>query len=459
MFNQEINDIWQKVLNRLEKEMPALVFKTLIKPLIPSEEAGNVFTLVAPYDFIKDQVENNYNEKLGEAISAVCGESVTLRILNMGGSESTEHEPNPNFSNNIINEAKKEDAPTDRDLTKTLNGKYNFDTFVIGNSNRFAHAAALAVAESPAKIYNPLFIYGGVGLGKTHLMHAIGHKIRESMANSRVIYTSSEKFTNEFINSISNKTSAEVFRKKYRNIDCLLIDDIQFLAKKEQTKEEFFHTFNTLFDSNKQIVIASDRPPKEIMTLEARLVSRFESGLVADIHPPDQETRIAILRKKAQATGLSIDNQVLSFIASKIKNNIRELEGAFLKVIAFSNINHTPITIESTVLSLKNIIGDKISQPITVDLILDKISAHYKIKKEDIFAQKRSRNTVFPRHVSMYLLRDLTDYSFAKIGEIFGGRNYSTIIHAVQKVTRDMEKDKQFEREIKAIVQKILNDE
>jgi chromosomal replication initiator protein len=454
MFKQEINDVGQKVLNRLEKETPAPVFKTFIKPLIPLETDDSAFTLASPYDFIKDQVESNYNEKLAAAICAICGEDVAVRVVNLSKPEDAGLEPA--FAESPAGEIKKEEQG---ESIKTLNGKYNFDTFVIGNSNRFAHAAALAVSEAPAKIYNPLFIYGGVGLGKTHLMHAIGHKIEESIADRRVIYTSSEKFTNEFINSISNKTSAEGFRKKYRNIDCLLIDDIQFLAKKEQTKEEFFHTFNTLFDSNKQIVIASDRPPKEIMTLEARLVSRFESGLVVDIQPPDQETRIAILRKKTQSAGLSIHNEVLSFIASKIKNNIRELEGAFLKVIAFSNINHTPITLDSTIAALKDIIGEKIGQPVTAELILEKICAYYKIKKEDVFAQKRSRNTVLPRHVAMYLLRDLTDYSFAKIGEIFGGRNYSTIIHAVQKVARDMEKDKKFEQEIKEISQKILNDE
>ncbi|MDR2006465.1 MAG: chromosomal replication initiator protein DnaA [Acidaminococcales bacterium] len=455
MLKLEINDVWQKVLNRLEKETPAPVFKAFIKPLIPLAADDGLFTLASPYAFIKDQVESNYGEKLTAALCAVCGENVAVRIENIEGDEN--NRPEDFSADSAVMEAKKEGFPPEEEFAKTLNGKYNFDTFVVGNSNRFAHAAALAVSETPAKVYNPLFIYGGVGLGKTHLMHAIGQKIKENIAGSRVIYTSSEKFTNEFINSISNKTSAEGFRKKYRNIDCLLIDDIQFLAKKEQTKEEFFHTFNTLFDSNKQIVIASDRPPKEIMTLEARLVSRFESGLIADIHPPDQETRIAILRKKAQSADLVIDNEVLAFIASKIKNNIRELEGAFLKVIAFSSINNTPITLESTVSALKNIIGEKISRPVNADLILDKISVHYKIKKEDILAQRRSRNTVFPRHVAMYLLRDLTDYSFSKIGEIFSGRNYSTVIHAVQKITNDMEKDKKFEQEIKEIAQKILN--
>ncbi|MDR3349823.1 MAG: chromosomal replication initiator protein DnaA [Acidaminococcales bacterium] len=451
----EINDVWQKVLNRLEKETPAPVFKTFVMPLIPLDTNDGIFTLASPYDFIKDQVESNYGEKLAAALCAVCAENVKVRIVNMEGAEDKQTEKLPQDNGDI--ETKKSDFTTEEEFTKTLNNKYNFDTFVIGNSNRFAHAAALAVSETPAKIYNPLFIYGGVGLGKTHLMHAIGHKIKENITGSKVIYTSSEKFTNEFIDSISNKTSAAGFRKKYRNIDCLLIDDIQFLAKKEQTKEEFFHTFNTLFDSNKQIVIASDRPPREIMTLEARLVSRFESGLVADIHPPDQETRIAILRKKAQSADLSIDNEVLAFIAGKIKNNIRELEGAFSKVIAFSKFNNTPINLDSTISALRNIIGENISQPVTADLILDKVSAHYKIKKEDILAQRRSRDTVFPRHVAMYLLRDLTDYPFAKIGEIFGGRNYSTIIHAVQKIAKDMERDREFEQEIKEIAQKILN--
>ncbi len=320
-----------------------------------------------------------------------------------------------------------------------LNPKYTFDTFVIGSGNRFAHAASLAVAEAPAKAYNPFFIYGGVGLGKTHLMHAIGHYVLEHNPNAKVVYLSSEKFTNEFINSIRDNKAID-FRNKYRNVDVLLIDDIQFLAGKESTQEEFFHTFNTLHEESKQIVISSDRPPKEIPTLEDRLRSRFEWGLITDITPPDLETRIAILRKKAKADGLDIPNEVMLYIANQIDTNIRELEGALIRVVAYSSLVNEDMTPELAAAALKDIIPNAKPRMISILDIQKAVGEHYNIRLEDFTAKKRTKSIAFPRQVAMYLSRELTDFSLPKIGEEFGGRDHTTVIHAHEKISSDVQK-------------------
>ena len=301
---------------------------------------------------------------------------------------------------------------------------------MIGNSNRFAHAAALAVSEAPARAYNPLFIYGGVGLGKTHLMHAIGHHVINNTPSYRVMYLSSEKFTNEFINSIrDNKT--EAFRNKYRTIDVLLIDDIQFLAGKERTQEEFFHTFNALHESNKQIIISSDRPPKEIPTLEDRLRSRFEWGLITDIQPPDLETRIAILRKKASSENISMDDDVILYIANNIVTNIRELEGAFIRVIAYSSLTKRKIDVPLAQETLQSIIA-AYEKPkiITIEKIQKVTAEHFALRVDELKAKKRTKNVALPRQIAMYLARELTDSSLPKIGEEFGGRDHTTVMHA-----------------------------
>ncbi|XER09865.1 Chromosomal replication initiator protein DnaA [Sporomusa aerivorans] len=335
-----------------------------------------------------------------------------------------------------------------------LNPKYIFSTFVIGNSNRLAHAASLAVSEAPAQVYNPFFIYGGVGLGKTHLMHAIGHRIKENNPNIKVVYISSEKFTNELINSIISG-NPESFRQRYRNIDVLLVDDIQFLSKKEHTQEEFFHTFNTLHEANKQIIISSDRPPREIQTLEDRLRSRFEWGLITDIQPPDLETRIAVLRKKAMMESLNVPNEVVVYIASRIENNIRELEGALIRVIAYASLNNQPIDIDLATEALKDIFPNGRPKQITIEIIQEIVAGHFKIKLDDLSAKKRTRNVAYPRQIAMYLCRELTETSLPKIGEIFGGRDHTTVIHAHDKIDRERHADAKLNNTIKELIKRI----
>jgi len=341
-------------------------------------------------------------------------------------------------------------------LPNMMNPKYTFETFVIGPGNRFAHAASLAVAEAPAKAYNPLFLYGGVGLGKTHLMHAIGHYVLEHNPDARVLYISSEKFTNEFINAIRDNRG-ESFRNKYRNIDVLLIDDIQFLAGKEGTQEEFFHTFNALHEERKQIIISSDRPPKEIPTLEERLRSRFEWGLTTDIQPPDLETRIAILRKKAKAENLDIPSEAMVYIANQIDTNIRELEGALIRVVAYSSLINEDISVHLAAEALKDIIPSSRPKVISIQDIQQKVGEYYGLRIEDFKARKRTKAVAFPRQVAMYLSRELTDFSLPKIGEAFGGRDHTTVIHAHEKITEALKQDQELHKIIQTITEKIKN--
>ena len=323
----------------------------------------------------------------------------------------------------------------------SLNPKYTFESFVIGNSNSFAHAAALAIAENPAKDYNPFFMYGGVGLGKTHLMHAIGHKILQKHPQKRVLYTTSEKFTNELINSIKDGTSA-AFRQKYRNIDVLLVDDVQFLANKERIQEEFFHTFNALKDANKQIILSSDRPPKEIKPLEDRLCSRFEGGLLADVQAPDLETRIAILKKKTLMDNLDVPLDVMTYIASHIDNNVRELEGALTRVVAYASFKHYPVTNKLAVDVLKNTITKQettvkqVDKVINIALIQETVAKYFKLTLADLNGKKRNRNIAFPRQIAMYLAREMTDASLPRIGGNFGGRDHTTVMHAHDKIKK-----------------------
>jgi chromosomal replication initiator protein len=322
---------------------------------------------------------------------------------------------------------------TRRETESRLNPKYLFETFVIGSSNRFAHAAAVAVAEAPAKAYNPLFIYGESGLGKTHLLHAIGHYVRSLYRGARVRYVSSEEFTNDFINSIRDG-KADGFRRRYRDIDVLLVDDIQFLENKEQTQEEFFHTFNTLHNANKQIVISSDRPPKQLITLADRLRNRFEWGLITDVQPPELETRIAILRKKAAQEGLNAPPEVLEYIASKISTNIRELEGALIRVTAFASLNRQPVDLNLAEIVLKDLIPDSEGSEITAATIMAATAAYFGLSMEDLCGSSRSRVLVTARQIAMYLCRELTDLSLPKIGQQFGGRDHTTVMHADRKI-------------------------
>ena len=342
-------------------------------------------------------------------------------------------------------ELKKEQVPApavQKEEVSQLNPKYTFDTFVIGNSNRFAHAAALAVAEVPAQAYNPLFIYGGVGLGKTHLMHAIGHYIRSQNPEMKILYVTSEKFTNELITAIQTNKNEE-FRRRYRSVDVLLIDDIQFIAGKESTTEEFFHTFNALHDANKQIIISSDKQPREIPTLEERLRSRFEWGLIADIQPPDLETRIAILRKKAHVDDIQVEDDVLLHIAHKVESNIRELEGALTRVVAYASLSGRPLTVEVAEEALRDILPNKVQRTINPQLIQRKVGEYFSIRPEDFLSKRRNQEIALPRQYAMYLCREMTDLSLPRIGEAFGGRDHTTVIHACDKITRAMQVDMQ----------------
>ena len=338
----------------------------------------------------------------------------------------------------------------------TLNPKYTFDSFVVGNSNRFAHAAALAVAEAPATAYNPLFIYGGVGLGKTHLMQAIANEILQNNRNAKILYVTSEKFTNQLINAIKDGKN-EMFRNKYRNIDVLLIDDIQFIAGKETCQEEFFHTFNTLHDNGKQIIISSDKPPKDIKLLEDRLKSRFEWGLIADISNPDYETRLAILRKKAQLDNIIIDDEVLSDIATKIDSNIRELEGVLNKLIANASLTNCPITLEMAEKAINDVVTKK-DKVLSLELIQETISKYFNITVEELKGVKRSNDVTFPRQIAMYLCRNVAQLPLTKIGEGFGKRDHTTVIHACTKIEKEIQNNVSTKRIVESVKNILLND-
>lgn len=436
-MGNQLSDLWEKTVNIIKAELTEVGFNTWIKCIEPVGITQDTIYLSVPNDFTKGILEARYKDLISNAIKLVSSKKYEINFLLPSDEMTKELEYSSNSKDKNKN---KEKHNQDELSTSYLNPKYTFDTFVIGNSNRFAHAASLAVAESPAKAYNPLFIYGGVGLGKTHLMHAIGHYILESSPNAKVVYVSSEKFTNELINSIKDDKNVE-FRNKYRNVDVLLIDDIQFIAGKERTQEEFFHTFNSLHESNKQIIISSDRPPKEIPTLEDRLRSRFEWGLIADIQPPDFETRIAILKKKADVENLNIPNEVMVYVANKIQSNIRELEGALIRIVAFSSLTNKEISVDLASEALKDIISNRNSKQITTGLIQDVVASYYNLRIDDFKSKRRTRNVAFPRQIAMYLARKLTDLSLPKIGEEFGGRDHTTVIHAYEKISNDIEKD------------------
>ena len=445
----DIVSLWKKTLQLIKGEVASASFETFFKNTVPIETNSNELTLLAPTEFAEDILRTRYLNLIESCLSQLTSNKFEIKII----SDSNEVEQNPlktSNNNNIINNNSNNNII--RNYPR-LNPKYTFDTFVIGNSNRFAHAACVAVAESPARAYNPLFLYGGVGLGKTHLMHAIGHSIMKEQNDAKVVYVSSEKFTNELINSIKSDKNEE-FRDKYRNVDILLIDDIQFIAGKEGTQEEFFHTFNALHEANKQIIISSDRPPKEIPTLEDRLRSRFEMGLIADIQPPDFETRIAILKTKAQIENIDIPNEVMNYIATYIKSNIRELEGALTRVVAYSSLINKDISYDLAVEALKDIVTTSESQEISVNRIKEKVSTAFGIKMDDFNSKKRTRTIAYPRQIAMYLSRELTDLSLPKIGNEFVGRDHTTVIHAHDKISKDLELEKN--SELKEKISKII---
>jgi chromosomal replication initiator protein len=432
-MNTHLTETWEKAINIIKGELTEVSFNTWIKSINPISLENNSLKLAVPNDFTKGILESRYKDLIVNALKLLTSKKYNIDFIVTTEEKIEENQKNHNNekSNIVVND----------EMSTMLNPKYTFDSFVIGNSNRFAHAASLAVAESPAKAYNPLFIYGGVGLGKTHLMHAIGHYILNNNPKSQVVYVSSEKFTNELINSIKDDKNVE-FRNKYRNIDILLVDDIQFIAGKERTQEEFFHTFNALYEANKQIIISSDRPPKEIPTLEDRLRSRFEWGLIADIQAPDFETRMAILKKKADVEKLNIPNEVMVYIATKIKSNIRELEGALIRIVAFSSLTNKEISVDLASEALKDIISSKQTRQVTIDIIQEVVANYYNLKIEDLKSARRTRNIAFPRQIAMYLSRKLTDMSLPKIGEEFGGRDHTTVIHAYEKISNKKKRRK-----------------
>ncbi|XEC95019.1 chromosomal replication initiator protein DnaA [Paenibacillus tarimensis] len=448
-MDSHTHEIWQQVLSIIQTKLSKPSFDTWFKATKASFKNEELIVITAPTTFAAEWLESRYTKLVRSTLFEYLGRQIDIKFAIEENKPAEPALPNPP----VIPPAP---AVSEETFSHMLNPKYTFDTFVIGVNNRFAHAASLAVAEAPAKSYNPLFMYGGVGLGKTHLMHAIGHYILEHNPNTRVLYISSEKFTNEFINAIRDNRG-ESFRTKYRNIDVLLIDDIQFLAGKEQTQEEFFHTFNALHEERKQIVISSDRPPKEIPTLEERLRSRFEWGLITDIQPPDLETRIAILRKKAKAENLDIPNEAMIYIANQIDTNIRELEGALIRVVAYSSLINEDISSHLAAEALKDIIPSSRPRMITIQDIQQKVGEFYGLKLEEFKARKRTKAVAFPRQIAMYLARELTDYSLPKIGEAFGGRDHTTVIHAHEKISKEMQQDQDLYKVIQNITEKVKN--
>lgn len=428
MVPTDVNEIWRRVLALLKPKLAGELFEQWLEPLKPVTYQYGTMMIEVPNHFLRDWLSDRYAPMIREALGTVIGEETGLRFLLArevpGVMAYLSRLSGENIGKIPIN----------------LNPKYVFDSFVVGDSNRFAHAAAYAVSEAPARAYNPLFIYGGVGLGKTHLMHAIGHTTLEHNPHLKVMYTTSERFTNDLINAIKDDETPQ-FRNRYRNIDILLVDDIQFLAKKERTQEEFFHTFNTLYEADKQIVISSDRPPKEIPTLEERLRSRFEWGLIADIQPPDLETRIAILRKKVQMENIPVPDDTLVYIADHIQSNIRELEGAFIRVAAYSVLTDCEINPEMAAKVLKKLIKPPKPRPITCKLIQEIVGDYFDMRLEDFKAKKRTRAVAYPRQIAMYLARELTDLSLPKIGDQFGGRDHTTVLHACDKIAGELKND------------------
>ena len=446
-MDTDLNTLWEKTLDIIKSELSEVSFNTWIKSCQPISMSNTSIKISVPNSFTQDILNKRYKDLVANSIKAVCSKLYDIDFVILSDTSDKD------------NLKIKSDKPTksiivNDEMSSTLNPKYTFNSFVIGNSNRFAHAASLAVAEAPAKAYNPLFIYGGVGLGKTHLMHAIGHYILESNPNAKVVYVSSEKFTNELINAIKDDKNEE-FRSKYRNVDVLLIDDVQFIAGKERTQEEFFHTFNALHDANKQIILSSDRPPKEIPTLEDRLRSRFEWGLIADIQVPDFETRMAILKKKADVENLNVANDVMGYIASKIKSNIRELEGALIRIIAYSSLTNREVSVDLATEALKDIISKKQGKHVTIDAIQDVVASYYNLRIEDLKSQRRTRSVAYPRQIAMYLSRKLTDMSLPKIGEEFGGRDHTTVIHAYEKISENLKTDDALQHTVNNITKKL----
>ncbi len=450
MIDNTISDIWNNTLKILKEEISPVSFETWIMTLKPSGIKDGKFIVKTYDDFTKGMIESRHLRLIQNALKEASSQELEVLIVTEKNDEQNkQQEPAKESAKSVVIQ-----ASNTSDSASPLNPKYIFETFVVGSGNRMAHAAAVAVAEAPAIAYNPLFLYGGVGLGKTHLMHSVAHHILEQNPSAKVLYVSSETFTNELINAIKHATN-EKFRKKYREIDVLLIDDIQFISEKESTQEEFFHTFNTLHDANKQIIISSDRPPKEIKTLEERLSSRFKQGLIADIKPPDFETRIAIVTKKAERDGMVIPKDILTYIAKTVDTNIRELEGALTRVVAYSKLTNTELSLPLTINALNEIYNSQSSREVTSELIVEIVANHFQIKPDDIRNKKRTQVFTHPRQIAMYLCRKLLNDSLTKIGDSFGGRDHTTIMHGCEKIADKLEQDANLKNTMEELEKKI----
>lgn len=446
------NELLNQAKELLKNEMTNISFTTWIKTL----EIGNIYDnkieLITSNAMQTDAIKSRYYDLIINTFNFLTNKSWQLEII-----DSSDASAQSNVQEVLDNSF--DSLTSSPEYSKTsLNPKYTFDTFVVGNNNRFAHAAALAVAEAPASMYNPLFIYGGVGLGKTHLMQAIGNEILKRDSSKKVLYVTSEAFTNELVNAIKDANyKNELFRNKYRNIDILLIDDIQFFAGKNTAQEEFFHTFNTLHQNGKQIILSSDKPPRDIALLEDRLKSRFEWGLIADISMPDYEMRLAILRKKTQLEGILIDDDILSLIATRIDSNIRELEGVLNKILAYTSLTHSPITIEVVEKAINDVTLQK-ENIISADYIQDVVSNYFKIDKRDMVSSKKSNDIAYPRQIAMYLCRTVGQMSFPRIGNDFGGRDHTTVMHAYKKIEKEIKENTNTKLIVESVKKILLSD-
>ncbi len=425
------------MLKQLSEEISAVSYDSWIKPIRPASMDDTKITLKVPFSVNKNMIMTKYFSLIESCLESVTSHKFDIDV--------------------IVDEDKKEETAQDPTMAdNTLNPKYTFSSFVVGNNNNLAYVASLAVAERPAKTYNPLFLYGGSGLGKTHMMQAIGNYFIENYPKKKVLYTTSEKFTYELVTAIREKTN-QAFRNKYRNVDLLLIDDIQFFANKELAQEEFFHTFNALYEMDKQIVLTSDRLPSEIPQLEDRLRTRFNSGLIADVQPPDYETRMAILKNKIQNEYLSVDEEIVEFIADNIKSNVRDLEGAVKRILVYAGIKRTnEISMELATEALRDIILTQPGKVITSKLIIEEVEKYYRLSKGSLVSKKRSKDVALPRQIAMYICREiLDDPSYPKIGEDFGGRDHTTAMHNINKIREDMSSDPELEKTIKEIISNI----
>ena len=438
-----IKEKWNDILEFMKTEynITDVAYRTWLLPLSVHSVTDN--TIIISVDDSKiaatmlDFIKNKYGQFLKTAIAEMFDQDFNLQYI------LSSNAPAENISPKAKNES-----------YSGLNPKYTFDTFVIGNNNKFAHAAALAVADSPAEVYNPLFIYGGVGLGKTHLMHSVAHYILDNNPDAKVMYVTSEKFTNELIQAIRNKNTME-FKEKYRNIDVLLIDDIQFISGKESTQEEFFHTFNALHEAKKQIIISSDRPPKEIKTLEDRLRSRFEWGIIADIQSPDYETRMAILNKKIEADGISVEPHILEYIATNVKSNIRELEGSLSKLIALSRLKKKEINMDLVIEAIQDYVSEDAEHTVTLTYIVDIVADHFSLTPQEIYSKNRSKNIAYPRQIAMYMCRKYLNMSLLDIGKAIGNKDHTTVMHAFKKIEEDLKEDTTLQNTLDILVKKL----